>query len=200
MEAAADIAPRRAPLTAEAIEHIKPGGVRREIPDGEIRGMYLVVQPSGAKSYCLRYRLKGKPYKLTLGPVQIGLDEARKLAARALVTIATERLASIDRRTALTRRVDELRGLFTGASDVEPSRMRKLRIDQAAYAIAVAEHARARYLRNEDCNLDELVRAERRADAAVKRLDLPPEQRVVDAPQMSLADKLALKYPKASPP
>ena len=31
-------------------------------------GMYLVVQPSGAKSWAVRYRHGGRPRKLTLGP------------------------------------------------------------------------------------------------------------------------------------
>ena len=62
--------------------------MRREVPDGEIRGMYLVVQPSGAKSYVLRYRHGAKPRKLTIGPAEMGLGEARKLAASARAAIA----------------------------------------------------------------------------------------------------------------
>ncbi|HEX2256291.1 MAG TPA: hypothetical protein VHG92_06255 [Afifellaceae bacterium] len=37
-------------LTAKAVEQAKPGAARREIPDGLLPGLYLVVQPSGAKS------------------------------------------------------------------------------------------------------------------------------------------------------
>ena len=29
---------------------------RREMPDGKISGLYLVLQPSGAKYWALRYR------------------------------------------------------------------------------------------------------------------------------------------------
>jgi integrase len=76
-------------LTAKTVENIRPGDARREVPDGEVRGMYLVIQPSGAKSYVLRYRHAGKPRKLTIGPVEMGLGEARKLAASARVAIAT---------------------------------------------------------------------------------------------------------------
>jgi integrase len=78
-------------LTAKAVENIKPGDVRREVPDGEIRGMYLVIQPSGAKSYVLRYRHAGEPRKLTIGPAEMGLGEARKLAASARAAIAAGR-------------------------------------------------------------------------------------------------------------
>jgi integrase len=53
-------------LTDIAIRNIKPDrDKRREIPAGD--GLYLIVQPSGAKSWALRYRLHGKPQKLTLG-------------------------------------------------------------------------------------------------------------------------------------
>ena len=78
-------------LTTKAVENIRPSGVRREVPDGEIRGMYLVVQPSGAKSYVLRYRHAGRPRKLTIGPAEMGLGEARKLAASARAAIAAGR-------------------------------------------------------------------------------------------------------------
>jgi integrase len=75
-------------LTTKAVENITPSAVRREVPDGEVRGMYLVVQPSGAKSYVLRYRHEGRPRKLTIGPAEMGLGEARKLAAGARAAIA----------------------------------------------------------------------------------------------------------------
>jgi integrase len=78
-------------LTAKAVEKLKPSDVRREIPDSEIRGMYLVIQPSGVKSYALRYRYAGKPRKLTIGPAEMGLGEARKLAATARAAIAAGR-------------------------------------------------------------------------------------------------------------
>jgi integrase len=56
-------------LTDIAIRNLKHGATRREIPVGGAKGLYVIVQPSGAKSYALRYRLAGKPQKLTLGRV-----------------------------------------------------------------------------------------------------------------------------------
>jgi integrase len=51
--------------------------MRTEIPDGGCAGLYLVVQPSGAKSWALRYRFAGAPKKLTLGPkLVLGANEA----------------------------------------------------------------------------------------------------------------------------
>ncbi|MCF6304460.1 MAG: integrase arm-type DNA-binding domain-containing protein [Rhodobacteraceae bacterium] len=75
-------------FTTKAIEAEKPGGNRREIPDPALSGLYLVVQPSGVKSWALRYRYANKPKKLTLGrwPV-MGLAGARAAASVALEAI-----------------------------------------------------------------------------------------------------------------
>jgi integrase len=63
---------------------------RREIPDGKIAGLYLVVQPSGAKSWALRYRIAGKPTKLTIGPYPaVDLGVARRRAQEALGEVAS---------------------------------------------------------------------------------------------------------------
>jgi len=75
-------------LTTKAIEAAKSGENRREIPDPALSGLYLVVQPSGAKSWALRYRYAGKPKKLTLGrwPV-MGLADARAAASEAIEAV-----------------------------------------------------------------------------------------------------------------
>ena len=73
-------------LTAKKIESIKPADVRQEIADGGCRGLYLVVQPSGRKSWAVRYRFQGKPRKLTLDGV-VSLAEARKAATGALAEL-----------------------------------------------------------------------------------------------------------------
>ena len=55
-------------LTAKAAESAKPDPTkRREIPDGGLPGLYLVVQPGGSKSWAVRYRHNGTPRKMTLG-------------------------------------------------------------------------------------------------------------------------------------
>ena len=43
-------------LTTRTIAALKPGARRREYPDGAIGGLYLVIQPSGAKSWAYRFR------------------------------------------------------------------------------------------------------------------------------------------------
>ena len=76
-------------LTAKTIENLKPDPAKRlEIPDPGLTGLYVVIQPSGAKSWALRYRHAGKPKKLTLGRWPImGLADARKAASEALQAV-----------------------------------------------------------------------------------------------------------------
>jgi len=76
-------------LTIASIKYVKPGAVRHETPDAGVVGLYLVVQPSGKKSWAVRYRHDGKPRKLTIGPYpRIGLATARDLARKALVEVS----------------------------------------------------------------------------------------------------------------
>ena len=65
-----------------AIRNLKPGDKRRELPDPGARGLYVIVEPSGFKSFAVRFRFDGKTRKLALGP--ISLSAARKAAAHAL--------------------------------------------------------------------------------------------------------------------
>jgi integrase len=76
-------------LTALSIENLKPGPVRREIPDPGAKGLYVVVQASGHKGFAVRYRNgAGKPCKLTIGSwPAISLVAARAAAAAALVEV-----------------------------------------------------------------------------------------------------------------
>jgi len=70
-------------LTAKAIENLKPAAERREIPDSGCRGLYAVVQPTGRKTWAVRYRFGGKTRKLTLDPT-FTLAAAREAATAAL--------------------------------------------------------------------------------------------------------------------
>lgn len=76
-------------LTTKSVENIKPDPAKRvEIPDPALSGLYLVVQPSGAKSWALRYRYAGKPKKLTLGKWPLmGLADARAAASEAIEVV-----------------------------------------------------------------------------------------------------------------
>ena len=81
-------------LTTLAFERSKPkldsGGklVRNEIADGGADGLYLIVQPSGAKSWAVRYRNNGRATKFTLGRgATLSVAEARKAAADARLSL-----------------------------------------------------------------------------------------------------------------
>ncbi len=81
-----------AALTAKAVESAKAGSSRKEIPDGALQGLYLIVQPSGVKSWAVRYRHATKPRKMTLGGYPaLTLADARKEAQKALRMVSEGR-------------------------------------------------------------------------------------------------------------
>jgi Arm DNA-binding domain len=86
-------------LTDIAIRALKPGPVRREIPDPGARGLYVVLQPSGMRGFAVRYRYAGKPRKLTLA-AGISLAAARKAAADALYQVEQGHDPTVARRQA----------------------------------------------------------------------------------------------------
>ena len=75
-------------LTTKSVENAKPGPERKEIPDPGCQGLYLIVQPSGHRSWAVRYRANGVPTKMTLGSwPALTLAGARKAAAEALLEL-----------------------------------------------------------------------------------------------------------------
>jgi integrase len=74
-------------LTDLRIRNMRPGPKRQEIADPGQRGLYVQLQPSGARGFAVRYRLHGKPCKLTL-PGGVTLAAARKLAGDVLYDVA----------------------------------------------------------------------------------------------------------------
>jgi integrase len=76
-------------LTDLSIKKLALPEKRAEYPDGRVTGLYLVIQPSGAKSWALRYRAAGTPRKLTIGSYPaVDLATARKRAQEALGDVA----------------------------------------------------------------------------------------------------------------
>ncbi len=91
-------------LTTRTIDTLATPGARREVPDGLLRGLYLVIQPSGARSWAVRYRnAAGTPRKHTLGTYPaIDLRSARELAQHALIEVAKGSDPAADRKSART--------------------------------------------------------------------------------------------------
>ena len=103
-----------AALTARRLETLKPGKTRREIPDGYLPGLYLIVQPSGERSWAVRYRHHRRPRKLTLGKYPVlDLKAAREHGAKALRAVAEgidpARYAALSGRALDPRRIAVLR-------------------------------------------------------------------------------------------
>jgi integrase len=96
-------------LTARSVEATKPGKVRREIPDAHMPGLYLVVQPSGARSWAVRYRNHGRPRKHTLGGFPaVDLATARTLAGKALRAAAEGRDPGTEKAKSLAARANSV--------------------------------------------------------------------------------------------
>jgi integrase len=95
-------------LSTKAIEAAKPSDKRQEIPDGIVSGLYLVVQPSGAKSWALRYRHAGKPCKLTLGRwPMMALKDAREAAGDAIEAVERGDNPAIEKKATKAAKLQE---------------------------------------------------------------------------------------------
>jgi integrase len=140
------------PLTAIAVAKARAGDDRREIPDGGCTGLYLIVQPSGHKSWHLRYRRHGRTKNFTLGPTLIGTRAESNVAPQIgtpLVLAAARELAT---RT--------LREVQAGHDPAEAKRKR--REEQHAAAADSFENVAQEFLRREGPKLRTL--AQRRSD------------------------------------
>ena len=93
----AEILPRTFPmetvydmkLTQKTIESLKPTAQRQELKDDGCRGLYLLIQPSGAKGWAVRYFIDGRVRKATIGAFPaVGLAEARLAAGKVFEQLA----------------------------------------------------------------------------------------------------------------
>ena len=78
-------------LTDAAIRKAKPGDKPRKMSDGG--GLYLELQPSGARWWRLKYRINGKEKRLSLGvypAVSLADSRQRRDEARRLVAAGTD--------------------------------------------------------------------------------------------------------------
>jgi integrase len=105
-------------LTAAAALKLTAVDERREIPDG--RGLYLVIQKSGSKSWVFRYRspTTGHHTKLTLGPVDLSnkevtgdpvVGDSLSLAAARQLTQALKRDIRLGQDPAVEKRQEKVK-------------------------------------------------------------------------------------------
>lgn len=84
-------------LTAAAVGKYRPGPKRRRIRDGGARSLFLIIEPSGHKSWQMRFRRPdGKPGKITLGPVHDGDETAGTPVVGQPLTLAGARQLAAD--------------------------------------------------------------------------------------------------------
>jgi integrase len=129
---------RVTPLTALAVRNEKPRAVRTELPDPGCNGLYLVIQPTGSKSWAVRYRVGDKPRKLTLGSTIVlgsgDTEPAHPKIGDPLTLSAARRLAT-----------EQLHKVRQG---IDPARTQR-EVERPALAVATFEAVAAHYLKRE---------------------------------------------------
>src|SRR5262249_54816233 len=116
-------------LTDIAISNLKPQAARYEVRDA-VSPLRVVVQPSGHKSFVVRYRspLNGKPAKLTL-MAGISLAAARKEAADAFYQIEKGRDPSAAKKGAKAERRTTAANTFRAVAERYMTLVAKMRRD-----------------------------------------------------------------------
>jgi hypothetical protein len=119
-------------LTATAALKLNAVDERREIPDG--RGLYLVIQKSGTKSWVFRYRspTSGKHTKVTLGPADLSNREivGEPVVGMPLSLAAARQLMAILKRE-----------IAMGKDPAVQVRQEKIKTAEHNYSDAVADYA-----------------------------------------------------------
>jgi integrase len=96
-------------LTVRTVEAVRPSNIRQEIPDAYLPGLYLIVQPSGMKSWAVRYRCNGATRKHTLGAYPaVDLKVARALGGKALRAAAEGRDPALEKKHARAAKADSV--------------------------------------------------------------------------------------------
>jgi integrase len=99
-------------LSVAAVERLKPHPTKRlEIPDSGKPGLYLLIQPSGRKSWAVRYRFAGQPRKLTIAGFP-SVDRARKIAQDVLDEVSEGRDPARAKQAARNAPSDDMADVF----------------------------------------------------------------------------------------
>ena len=109
-------------LTSAAVEKLRPGSHRREVRDGT-RGLILIIHPTGAKSWAMRFRRPGGRHaKLTLGTFDADAKQVGdKLAIGQPLTLAMARILAAEVGSQRAHRIDVVADQIT----IRGSRARK---------------------------------------------------------------------------
>jgi Arm DNA-binding domain len=104
-------------ITHRFVESVQPKSARTEYPDAGCPGLYLIVQPSGTRSWAFRFRHNGVNGKKTLGSAgEGGLSLAAARAAAASWRHKLEQGVAPVRRTDVTA-VTAVTGKSDGGGD-----------------------------------------------------------------------------------
>ncbi len=96
-----------AKLTATGVDKWKVTDKRQEVPDSLMTGLYFIVQPSGKKSWQIRYRFGEKHRRMTLGRYPLlSLADARARASEALIAAQDGRDPAGEREAEKAARVE----------------------------------------------------------------------------------------------
>jgi integrase len=123
-------------LTPISVQNYRAKAKRREIPDSKAQGLFLIIQPSGRKSWAVRLRRpNGKTAKITLGRAndsEIEPTDAPQQGAAMTLLQAREMAAQIDRQRA--------RGVVDVVAErkAEKLRQRDAAVDRAASTFGAA--------------------------------------------------------------
>jgi integrase len=136
-------------FTTKSVEAIAPSAVRQEIPDSHMPGLYLVVQPSGARSWAVRYRHHNKSRKMTIGSYPVfNLAQAREAAGKALRTLAEGRDPGRERQEARADTVEAIAAQFIERYSKRHNRPRTVATNETLLRQHVLPHWRGRTIRD----------------------------------------------------
>src|SRR5436190_5107960 len=132
------------------LKRLKPGPKPIDVRDGDLRGLFITVLPSGRKQFMVRYRYRGTQRRLLLGEYPaVTLAKARKLARNAQAAIDGGRDPAGERRAAKAKRTDTVDVL---AADYLAKHARKFKRsaneDERILSVDVLPHWRGKAVRD----------------------------------------------------
>lgn len=122
-------------LTKTIVEGAAPRAQRYRLNDSLVPGLCLLVLPSGARTYYVRFRqLDGRQLEMKLGtPVELTPDDARRLAREALAQVREGRRPTEERRA--SKNAATLADLAREHMEKHAKRKRSAALDEAYWRV-----------------------------------------------------------------